>query len=115
MSSKLEGFTDENIDAGLREARRIIARAEGYHFGGEVVPFDEHFKDLALTALDWIDLDRKRMDWLDEGDNYFLVTPATNMIGVRKGWTHRVGRALESIGERCFDIREAIDKARKAS
>lgn len=59
--------------------------------------------------------DVDRLDWLDDLNNFYMVTPATNMIGVPKGWTHRVGRPFDSIGERCLDLRDAIDKARLRS
>lgn len=70
---------------------------------------------MVAAAVADLGADTERLDWLDEGNNFYLVTPATNMIGVPKGWTHRVGRSLDSIGERCLDIRDAIDKARRTA
>lgn len=44
-------LTDMQMRAGLSEARRIIRDARGYVFGGELIPFDERFKELALNAI----------------------------------------------------------------
>lgn len=60
--------------------------------------------------------DTERLDWLDDRENFYAITPATNMIGGPHGWTYYVGRPrFNSIGERCFDLRDAIDKARLKS
>src|SRR2546423_35064 len=44
-------LTDEQFEAGLSEARRIINQSAGYYFGGELVPFAKEFKSLALRAI----------------------------------------------------------------
>ena len=46
-----EPLTAEQRATGFAQARRIITNAAGYHFGGELTPFDPHFKALALEAL----------------------------------------------------------------
>ena len=42
---------DALMDEGIHQARRIITSAAGYRFGDDLVPFDEHFKALALDAI----------------------------------------------------------------
>jgi hypothetical protein len=44
-------LTEEQFQAGLSEARRIINQSAGYYFGGELTPFADPFKSLALRAI----------------------------------------------------------------
>lgn len=46
-----KALTPAQMDEGIHQARRIITSAAGYRFGDDLVPFDEHFKALALCAL----------------------------------------------------------------
>jgi len=41
-----------STDAGVQQARRIISQAAGFTFGGELVPFADHFKTLALDSIE---------------------------------------------------------------
>ena len=71
---------------------------------------------MQITSGPFIHPDTIRLDWLDDRDNYWSVTPATNMIGIPKGWTYRLpGQSLDAIGERCLDVREAIDKVMRVT
>ena len=46
-----KALTPAQMDEGIHQARRIITSAAGYRFGDDLVPFDEHFKALALDAI----------------------------------------------------------------
>lgn len=53
----------------------------------------------------------KRLDWLDDAENFNSVGPAHNRVGVSQGWGYWP-KGREYISKRFADLREAIDAAR---
>lgn len=90
-------------------------RPAAYPVESTLITVDESARAARSALRSYLSEDTRRLDWLDDLNNFYIVTPAVNMIGVSKGWTHRVGRPLDSIGERFLDLREAIDSAIRAS
>lgn len=47
----LSRMSDANRKAGLDEAQRIIQNSAGYYFAGELVPFNDNLRFIALAAV----------------------------------------------------------------
>lgn len=104
-------------DAGVHATVEVIRRVLDSGLDGGVSGYKplQEIRE-RIERLRESQRDTERLDWLDDRENFYAITPATNMIGGPHGWTYYVGRPrFDSIGERCFDLRDAIDKARLKS
>lgn len=108
---RLAKALDEQSDYIVRQSKNIGA------VHGEL--FEKEREIARLTAENAaMREDKERLDWLDSREHFYCITPATNRVGVAQGWTFS-RKPLDflnyRIGERCADIREAIDAARAVS